>query len=741
MENLANNDTPTWAPVCEVCKTRDETLRAVSYPYVVSLFIVTFQRAFTGIFCRKHQRRYHLLASLITSTAGWLGIPYGFIMTPVTLFKLARGGITNPAGNIQLLSAVAEKKLSEGDTRGAIRCLEECIKLQDVPEIRDRLAKLYALHRPSTDTNGLESIWTFISVPALVLVSCLAGLLLGLFDLLLGILLSPLYQENGTNLIVAILSWLPTVTMLFLGILIVRAMLRWSLSKNKTISIALGSILAYVSTFLAFYSDLQGQALLRNVYGIATFFSLSTKDGYFAIRSVLTHGGVDVLINNFSQGDLPSLIFAILFIAAIGLSLFVSLELVLHTVKGQQRLFQLRELLSMEADSSSVFAWGTLSFVILGFVLFVALAFPGKYVNIENVYQEINLGMTEMDQNHYEKAAEHFRNAVGLWDTSAASHTLLGLGYYSQDQYEQGMQEFDRSLNLDSNSMLTHLGRGYSLIAQGRYSEALDEFRYLSKSQPEWGLPHAASAITYYTLDEIELADQEIRLALRYERDDSQASSVIAAYYVQTLDFKKAEEHMLKAVKTANDAEDYLALARIHVSQNKFDEAKKVIEEASRQGADPVNVYLAKTAIAEAQKDLDTAGNLLAEAIGLYPNRSELLSENSYILFQKGQIDKSAANAERAVEINPYNGAGYVEEAFAYHAQNRLDEALAAAKQGISLGPKYDRAHYILGLCYMDLGMKEDAIAEFETFLKLYWERPLVREYKENALMYLEELK
>ncbi len=741
MNNPANNDIPVWTPVCQVCKASNETLRAVSYPYVVSVLVMTFQRAFSGIFCAKHQRRYHLLASLITSLAGWLGIPFGFILTPITLLKLARGGVTNDRQNIQLLAAIADKKLSEGDTQGAIRCLEECIKLQDVPEIRTRLASLYQVNRTPTEINNFETVWQFISIPALLLGSSIAGLLLGLFDLLLGILLSPLYEKSGTNLIVAILSWLPTVTMLFVGILIVRAMLRWTLSRNKRTSMLLGSVLAYVSTFLAFYSDLQGQALLRNLYGVATFFTISRRDGIFAVRSVLTHGGADVLINNFSQADLPNIIFAILLIAAIGLSLFAGLEMVLHTVKGQQRLFQIRESLSMEMENPSVFAWGTLSVMVLGLILFLALAFPGKYVNIENVYREVNLGMTEMDQNHYDEAINHFNNAVDLWDTSATNHMFLGVGYYSQDKYEQGMEELDISLNLDPDNLVAHLGKGYNLTREGRYREALDEFTYLSKSRPEWGLPHAALAVTYYTLDEMELADKEIQTALAYEKDDAQTSSIIASYYAQTLDFKKAEEHILKAIKASNNGDDYVALARIYVSQNKFDQAEKAIEEASRQGADPVSVYLAKLRSAEFQNDLEAASAILAEAIKLYPNQSDLLSENSYVLFQKGQIDQSARDAEKAVQINPYNASGYIEEAFAYHAQGRLDEALQAAKRGVSLSPKQDRAHYILGLCYMDLGMKKEAVAEFETFLKVYWERPLVKEYKENVLIYLEQLK
>jgi tetratricopeptide (TPR) repeat protein len=98
-------------------------------------------------------------------------------------------------------------------------------------------------------------------------------------------------------------------------------------------------------------------------------------------------------------------------------------------------------------------------------------------------------------------------------------------------------------------------------------------------------------------------------------------------------------------------------------------------------------------------------------------------------------------DAKAAIELNPYNSQAYIELAYGLHAQDKLKEALAAAEEAVSLAPKYDRAHYILGLCYMDGGFREMSITAFETFLDLYWERPTFPGYREKAEEYLEELK
>jgi tetratricopeptide (TPR) repeat protein len=740
MQSQAHNEVPFFVPSCQVCQAQDETLKLVSYPFVFSVIFATFQRAFAGIFCAKHQRRYHLLASLITSTVGWFGIPFGFFLTPLTLFKLASGGIVNTKESLHGLNLIAEKKLQAGDTKGAMRCLEEYLKFQDDADIREKLTRLYSQNRNTVDTDVTEAVWQFLIVSVLLLASVVTGFLIGSFDVLTVVLLSPIMGESG-SIFVAILSWLPTVTMLFFEVLLIRFLLRWTLYKGRITSIFLGNVLAISSVILAFYSILQGQSILRNLQGLFTFFSMSTRDGIFALRSILTHGGVDVLINNFYQGDLPGLIFGILFVAGTFLALYVGVETATQTAHWQNRLAQVRQGMAVETSYSPMPAWIALSSIVLGILFINVLLYPTNYVNIERAYWELTYGLSELDQNHYDKAADHFDQAVDLWPDSVTNHTSLAVAYAWQYKYEQAIQELDTSLTFDPANSYTHFMRGYSLTGQAKFSEALEEYKLVSELQPDWGLPHAELATLYYMLDQKQLEDKEIQTALDYEKDDGQTSTAIAAYYLYTLDFELAEKHMLRAIETSNSPNDYLYLARIYISQSKFDQAEQAIQEASTQGADPVDIYLARIMSAEFQNDLDTASSILIQAMQLYPDDSDLLSESSYILFYQNQIEKSAADAEKALALNPYDSQGHVQMAFAYHAQGKPDDALVAAQKAIALYPKYDRAHYILGLCYMDLDRKEEAIREFETFLAQYWERPLAKEHKENAVMYLEQLK
>ncbi len=131
-------ETEVFSPMCcSVCGRQDETLRDSIFPWVASALLVTTRRTFVGRWCGRHRRVQLGLAALITSTVGWLGVPWGVIHTPLTLIKLAGGGEDLSEENARLLKDLAHYKQRSGDKEGALACLEESLKLADSPEARD----------------------------------------------------------------------------------------------------------------------------------------------------------------------------------------------------------------------------------------------------------------------------------------------------------------------------------------------------------------------------------------------------------------------------------------------------------------------------------------------------------------------------------------------------------------------------------------------------------------------------
>jgi hypothetical protein len=78
---------------CSVCGTVPDEPRYAAYQYVVSVVVMSFRRAFKGVYCAACARKRALMASAISGIAGWWGIPWGPIWTVPAIVRNASGGI------------------------------------------------------------------------------------------------------------------------------------------------------------------------------------------------------------------------------------------------------------------------------------------------------------------------------------------------------------------------------------------------------------------------------------------------------------------------------------------------------------------------------------------------------------------------------------------------------------------------------------------------------------------------
>lgn len=740
MESPIQNE-PRFAPVCHACKAQNETLRAVTLPFVFSVVFMTFQRNFSGVYCRKHRRLYYLLASVITSVFGWIGIPFGFVFTPLTLLKLARGGIQNPRENFEVLTAVADKKLMDGDAPAAIRCLEESLRFEDDPEVRRRLAGLYQTNRQEAkleSPGGLLQIWGIFVALAL---AALLGIFTGFVDALLTDLLFPFYNGN-TSIFVAILSWVPFVLLIFLSALVLQSLVGAHFVRNRVPSQSLAIMLSLSVTAVFFYNVLDVQFIFRNILRLVELFSYSSKDGFFALRSILSSGAFFLIGNDIAYSGTVGFIYLALVLAGIGVCLYACLFKGFDAARWQGRLDQVRGLVETREESSALISWGTLAAMLAFPLLVIGLLVPGRVINVERAYLLVQEGMELTNQFEYELAIAKFNQSLAIWPDSVAARTSLGLGRMGTNDYDGAYDEVQRALEIDPQSMGANLTMGFVQMERGEYDSAIEYIETVSTMQPSWAAPHAILAMLYYQMDDNDLAEeQQQQAAVAYSENDSLANGYLAAYFMYLKDFETAEKYALQAIKLGGHPADYVTLARIYAAEKKDDQAEKAIAEAERLGAEPTTIFEVRAALAQNRGDFEAAKAILLEGIKAYPDQSTLFGDLSAVYLDMGQVSKAVEEAQKAVELNQYDGYAYVELAFAYQAQGKTADALEAARTGLRFHPKYDRVHYILGLCYMDSGMTVEAIQEFETFLDLFWERNYMLDEKALAEQYIRQLK
>jgi hypothetical protein len=330
---------PDSTPACTVCGRQDETVRSVVYPFVISVVVITFRRALSGTLCAKHRLQKQSLATLLTASLGWIGIPFGFIYTPGALFKLARGG-DQPAGiNADNLLSIADHKLRQNDPEGALKCYEESLKFRQDETALSRIKQIREnspAAREGTKTSGLK---TYLGM---IFKAFLIGIVIGILDQIFTHLMAPLLNYSE-NLLVVFFSWVPFLVLVALGAILLVQFIEDSLSKVGVPKKGRFATLAILAGFLCVYGIMHGSAIADYfayyIYGGA-YESLSVE----IILGILTFlvGGLSWLYYSFEILYTADIIYLILMGAILIFYLISARYAAVNTYKWREILLRNR---------------------------------------------------------------------------------------------------------------------------------------------------------------------------------------------------------------------------------------------------------------------------------------------------------------------------------------------------------------------------------------------------------------
>ncbi len=324
------------APACSVCGRQDETLRIVIYPYVFSFIAATSRRAFAGLWCKKHRNLKLFLAALITATTGWLGIPFGIIFTPITLFRLARGGFYDPERNADMLQNLGEHKLGQGDAEGAARCFEASLRFRDDGAARERLRQIRIMHLGEPAPVGLGG--TVSSLAGLLLGAVVIGAIIGILDYGVTALFATLGGDT-LSIYLIIVSWAPLVAGMFVGGLLLSQLVEWALVRFRCRNLALAIGVSTVAAALALYSLVQGSAVSDYTLAVLSggMFS-STFEAIFVSVMVLFMGGVIWIKDYIPMSTTADTIYIVLLLIGAVYYLALGIASGVRTARWQRRL-------------------------------------------------------------------------------------------------------------------------------------------------------------------------------------------------------------------------------------------------------------------------------------------------------------------------------------------------------------------------------------------------------------------
>ena len=193
----------------------------------------------------------------------------------------------------------------------------------------------------------------------------------------------------------------------------------------------------------------------------------------------------------------------------------------------------------------------------------------------------------------------------------------------------------------------------------------------------------------------------------------------------------KAIEYFQKAIeKDPQYAMAYVGLAECYVTSGMTNrEGEPKVRDAATKALeiDPTlgEPHAALATIKDGNEgDWAGAEREYRRAIELSPNYATAYHWLAESLAMQGRFDESFAEYKRALEIEPLSLAIGTDLGIAYYYSRQYDRAIDHLRKLIEMDPSYVRTHHYLAKVYIEKGMFEEALAEFEKGFVLEGEDP-----------------
>lgn len=732
-------------PACDVCGRQDETLRLVSYPFVVSFLVVTSRRAFSGLWCRTHRLQKRGFASLITVVLGWFGIPFGIIFTPVALFKLVQGGDQPKDANRSLLRELAESKSQKGDAAGAARCLEQALIFGDEEVLSRDLTRLYQIS-PATVPSAPGS--TFLTFLIVLIVASVLGLAIGFIDYLITAMFVGFVGES-VSIYVAILTWIPLIALIFLVGLALSGMVRWALARSRIQENLLGISLALMASFLAFYGIYEGLVVgefLKTVFSVWPYASVS--EAILAIGNLLTQGGFWAIEGSIVSGVSADIIFFLITVAGAVFYLTITVSGALSTLDWGRLLVQLTP---TPVRRTALGGWAAIGSSIVGLAMVTLLfysapqtTFGGDSPEIEPLLEEAN---SYFSQGDFETGISLLESAAQMAPRSFSTHVMLGWAYYytgehanaltefeivqeiapgriesylgmgfaqnALDEFEPARASFEQAMSLatdDYSIAQAHYGLGEGFYFQEHFDEAIPHLEQAIRHDPGLSLAYLELSIAYSGRGEFYNAISQCEILVGLDPEWAAPHAMLALLHYMTDNAADSEIELARALAlNPEDGYSLYTLAAAYSQMIRFPKAEEIMLRMAVLSPDNPQVLTNLAALYTAQGKFQTAMDTISHTFVLDDAYMQAHLTLAQIYVDQEQLDMALESLRQASQALPDDHSLYSMYAYVHYLRGELTEAQNKAEGAIALNPYNGDAYRMLAFALLDQGQLEDA--------------------------------
>lgn len=309
-------------------------------------------------------------------------------------------------------------------------------------------------------------------------------------------------------------------------------------------------------------------------------------------------------------------------------------------------------------------------------------------INLDDKMPEAHyrLGKNALQDNRYEDAITHFRNAVSRHPGLLEAQLGIGLAYRKQGHLSQAEKQFRELVQGSHDFAEAHIQLGQLYTQTGRFDRAVKSFRVALRLQPQSAKGHHNLAVALAALGRAEEAVQQFEAAIRFD------PQLLAAH---------------------ND------LGTLYAEQGKLDQAIKAFKAARRIAPTSVHALYNLSLAYGAQGNHQAMLEALQETVRVNPQHHDAHFNLGISLLQLGRVESAANHFKTAVEIGPARADDHYFLALAVAQSGEMDTVRAALQKAVELDPGHARSHAMLASLYFQKEAYELAWQHGQTAARL----------------------
>ncbi len=198
-----------------------------------------------------------------------------------------------------------------------------------------------------------------------------------------------------------------------------------------------------------------------------------------------------------------------------------------------------------------------------------------------------------------------------------------------------------------------HFWHGITLFDLGRYRDAIEAFSNALKDEPNSGAALAMRAAAWLNLGRTRNAKRDVEDALREEPNLGYAHYILSYVRANQGRAAAAEAAIREAIRLDPCATHFCRLAEIQFERHRYDESRKVIQQALAIDATHIESLLLMAKVLASQGKHESAKECVRQVLALNPEESQAHHAFGSLTLNSGSTSEALASLREARRLNP----------------------------------------------------------------------------------------